>query len=226
MNQFCFVISGPSGVGKTTLVNALLSSFEELEISVSYTTRSLRGTEVDGQHYHFIDDGRFDEMVKEDAFAEWAQVHTNRYGTTRETIKRIWASQKNVLFDIDYQGEEQLKKAFGKRTISVLVLPPSLQELEHRLRGRGTEDEATIQRRMRNAENEISHFENFDFILMNDDLEDAQEKVKMLYVATKNAVRFWSDRVLALLGAEKVADSWEDQVDLLLGSENSAKKSE
>ena len=199
MNQFCFVISGPSGVGKTTLVNALLSAFEEIEISVSYTTRNLRGTEVNGKHYHFIDDKKFDEMVKEDAFAEWAKVHRNRYGTTRKTIERIWREGKNVLFDIDYQGENQLKKAFGERTISVLVLPPSLAELETRLRGRGTDDEETILRRMYNARNEIAHYDDFDFILMNDDLVAAQETVKTIYEASKKRVSFWRERIKALL---------------------------
>lgn len=199
MNQFCFVISGPSGVGKTTLVNALLSSFSEIEISVSYTTRDLRGDEVNGQHYHFVDDSKFDEMVSQDAFAEWANVHKNRYGTTRETIERIWREGKNVLFDIDYQGENQLKAAFGERTISVLVLPPSLAELETRLRGRGTDSEETILRRMRNARNEIEHFNDFDFILMNDDLDAAQETVKTIYEASKKRVPFWRDRIRVLL---------------------------
>ncbi len=199
MNQFCFVISGPSGVGKTTLVNALLLAFDEIEISVSYTTRNLRGAEVNGTHYHFVDDKKFDDMVNADVFAEWAQVHRNRYGTTRETIESAWANGKNVLFDIDYQGENQLKKAFGERAISVLVLPPSMAELETRLRGRGTDDEDTILRRMRNARNEIEHYDDFDFILMNDDLIAAQETVKTIYEASKKRVPFWREQIKVLL---------------------------
>lgn len=199
MIQFCFVISGPSGVGKTTLVNAVLSAFDEIEISVSYTTRNLRGSEVNGVHYHFVDDNEFDEMVAAGAFAEWAKVHKNRYGTTQKTIEWIWSKGKNVLFDIDYQGENQLKKAFGERTISVLVLPPSLAELEARLRGRGTDDEDTIRRRMHNARNEIEHYDDFDFVLMNDDLDVAQETIKTIYEASKKRVPFWRERIKDLL---------------------------
>lgn len=199
MNQFCFVICGPSGVGKTTLVEALLSGYEDIALSVSYTTRQLRGSEVNGKAYHFVEMARFDQMIEGNKFAEWANVHGNKYGTSRQAIEDIWKVGKNVLFDIDYQGENQLREALGERVVSLLVLPPSLAELERRLRGRGTDDEKTIQRRMKNAREEISHFQDFDYIVLNEDLKSAQELVMAIYRSSKHQVAFWEARVSELL---------------------------
>lgn len=166
------IISSPSGAGKTTLCNRLRGEFPDLRFSVSHTTRSPRPTEVDGREYHFVETGRFEAMVREGAFAEWARVHGNLYGTSVAEIDVARRDARGVLFDIDYQGARQIKARLPE-AVSVFILPPSLAELERRLRGRGTEDEATTLRRLDNAKAEIEHYGFFDYLLVNEDLEEA-----------------------------------------------------
>ena len=166
------IVSSPSGAGKTTLCSRLLQEVPDLRFSVSYTTRRRRPAEVEGAHYHFVDVETFDRMVREGAFAEHARVHDHLYGTSLAGIDAARATARGVVFDIDYQGARQIKASLPG-AVSVFILPPSFAELERRLRGRGTEDEATVARRLANARMEIEHYGIFDYVIINDQLDRA-----------------------------------------------------
>jgi guanylate kinase len=178
------IVSSPSGAGKTTLCNRLRGEFPELRFSVSHTTRKPRPTEVDGREYHFIDTGTFEQMVRIGAFAEWARVHDHLYGTSLKEIELARTSARGVLFDIDYQGARQIKAALPG-AIGVFILPPSLVELERRLRGRGTEDEETTRRRLENAKGEIEHYGIFDYVIVNDEINRAYEQIRGVVYAER-----------------------------------------
>ncbi|RMH00501.1 MAG: guanylate kinase [Deltaproteobacteria bacterium] len=177
------VVSSPSGAGKTTLCRRLRGEFPNLAFSVSYTTRKPRSGEVDGKDYHFVDKDTFQEMIARDEFAEYAMVHGNLYGTSVAAIERALSAGRDVLFDVDYQGGEMLRKRFGEEVVLVFILPPSIAELERRLRARGTDDEATIARRLRVAREELRHYHEYDYLVMNDDLERAYDALRAIYVA-------------------------------------------
>lgn len=179
------IVSSPSGAGKTTLCNRLRGEFPDLRFSVSHTTRKPRPTEVDGREYHFIDVPTFDQMIRVGAFAEWARVHDHLYGTSLKEIEIARATSRGVLFDIDYQGARQIKAALPG-AIGVFILPPSLAELERRLRGRGTEDEATALRRLHNAKGEIEHYGIFDYVIMNDEINRAYEQLRGVVFAERS----------------------------------------
>ena len=179
------IISSPSGAGKTTLCNRLRGEFPDLRFSVAHTTRSPRPTEVDGREYHFVETARFEAMVREGAFAEWARVHGNLYGTSVAEIDVARRDARGVLFDIDYQGARQIKARLPE-AVSVFILPPSLSELERRLRGRGTEDEATTRRRLDNAKAEIEHYGFFDYVVVNDELSRAYEQLRAVVYAERS----------------------------------------
>jgi guanylate kinase len=167
-----YVISAPSGGGKTSLVNALLERDKHVALSVSHTTRPPRPGEVDGVHYYFVDDAAFEELASRGAFLEHARVFDHRYGTGREAVERQLADGYDVLLDIDWQGARQIRGTFpAARTI--FILPPSLEALRRRLVGRGQDSEAVISRRMESARAEISHAVEFDFLIINDDFEAA-----------------------------------------------------
>ena len=198
--NFCFIVCGPSGVGKTTLVRDLLQSPEsQLTLSISYTTRAPRGAEQNGKDYFFVDDATFEGMVENDEFAEWANVHGNKYGTSAKQITDAWERGKNVLFDIDYQGAEQLKSRFAERAVATLVIPPSLAELERRLRDRGTDTEETIALRLKHAATEMRQVALFDFVIENDDLEAAQIAMSHIYFASYQLRPLFEERVLGKL---------------------------
>ena len=163
-----FVVAAPSGAGKSSLVKALLELDSHLVVSVSHTTRAPRGQEQQGREYHFVDNETFEEMIRIGAFAEWARVHDYLYGTSLKEIDLAKHAARGVLFDIDYQGARQIKAALPS-AVGVFILPPSLAELERRLRGRGTEDEQTTRRRLKNAKGEIEHYGLFDYLVVNDD---------------------------------------------------------
>lgn len=179
------MISSPSGAGKTTLCNRLRGEFPDLRFSVSHTTRAPRPTEVDGREYHFVDEETFKEMVRIDAFAEWARVHDYYYGTSLQEIDLARTKARGVLFDIDYQGARQIKAKLPE-AVGVFILPPSLAELERRLRGRGTEDEQATRRRLKNAKGEIEHYGIFDYVIVNDDVEQAYGKLRGIVFAERS----------------------------------------
>lgn len=178
------ILSSPSGAGKTTLCGRLRGEFSDLRFSISHTTRKPRPTEVDGREYHFVDTATFEQMIRASAFAEWARVHDHLYGTSFKEIEIARATARGVLFDIDYQGARQIKASLPE-AVGVFILPPSLVELERRLRGRATEDEETTQRRLRNAKNEVEHYAFFDYVIVNDDIERAFGQLRSVVFAER-----------------------------------------
>ncbi len=173
LDPLLFIISSPSGAGKTTLTQRLMQQIPDLTFSVSHTTRKPRANEVHGQDYWFTDPESFRRMVAEDSFAEWAEVHGNYYGTSvTELVRAKDEGKSGILFDVDYQGARQIKAKFPEAT-GIFILPPSMQELERRLRGRASDDEATIERRFRKAKEEIEHYPFFDYMVRNDELQRA-----------------------------------------------------
>ena len=168
-----FTISAPSGAGKTSLVKALLEKRRgSLTVSVSHSTRAIRAGEIDGEAYHFVTLAEFNQMVADGEFLEHARVFDNCYGTARGSIDALLASGKNVILEIDWQGARQVKVKLPE-TVSIFILPPSREQLEQRLRARGTDDEATIQRRMRDADLDMSHYHDAEYLVINDDFEQA-----------------------------------------------------
>ncbi len=168
------IFSAPSGAGKTTIVHRLLTSGLPLEFSVSACTREPREGETDGQDYYFISHEDFKEMIRNNKFVEWEQVYAGHfYGTLKSEIRRIWETNKSVVFDVDVKGGVNLKKQFGKKALAVFVMPPSLEELERRLRKRGTDSEPEILIRLKKAKKELGFVKDFDLVLINDNLEKA-----------------------------------------------------
>jgi guanylate kinase len=194
-----FIVCGPSGVGKTSLGRVVRERHERLVLSVSYTTRAPRENERDGIDYHFVDMATFEQMREAGAFAEWAMVHGNAYATPKSAITSAWEAGEDVFFDIDYQGAAQLDEAFPVESVSVLVAPPSMQELEARLRGRQTDSEETIQRRLRNAREELEQHALFDFILFNDDFDAAADALERIYMAAQYRNHLRKAKLEALL---------------------------
>lgn len=176
------VVCAPSGTGKSTLIEMLRKEFSNFSFSVSYTTRAPRGGEQDGREYHFVSREAFVAMRSKGDFCEWAEVHGNFYGTATKPVELMLDDGKDVLFDIDVQGAKQLKKTFYKGTF-VFLLPPSQTELIRRLKGRGTDSEESIERRLSNAVGEMSQARWFDYWVVNDDLEVAYQELKAVYLA-------------------------------------------
>ena len=175
-----FVLSSPSGAGKTTLSRMLIAENPDLKMSVSVTTRPIRPGEVDGRDYHFIDQKKFDAMVAKDELLEWANVFDNSYGTPRAPVEAALAMGQNVLFDIDWQGTQQLRGRSPKDVVSVFILPPSVQALEQRLHTRAQDSDEVIRGRMKKAGDEMSHFDAYDYIVVNNNIGIAFEAVKSI----------------------------------------------
>ena len=180
-----YVLSSPSGAGKSTIARKLLAADPFLEMSVSYTTRPMRPGEVDGVDYHFVDLEKFREMVSNNEFLEWAHVFDHRYGTPREGVNKILASGRDVLFDIDWQGAQQLFQLAGGDVVRVFILPPGLKTLRERLEGRNTDSQEIIERRMERAQAEVSHWDGYDYVLVNDDLDDCFACVQTILTAER-----------------------------------------
>ncbi len=180
-----FILSSPSGAGKTTIARKLLAADNEIKLSVSATTRPAREGEVEGVHYHFVDDATFDRMVEEDDFYEWAHVFGHRYGTPKGHIRNALKDGQDFLFDIDWQGTQQLYQKDQQDTVSVFILPPSIEALRERLEGRGTDSEDVIASRMERAKAEISHWAEYDYVVINDDLEVCFAKVSEILNAER-----------------------------------------
>jgi len=174
-----YVVAAPSGGGKTSLIGALLKQDEQIRLSVSYTTRPPRPGEQDGVHYHFVDEPAFLNLVSQDAFLEHARVFDYCYGTGRQSVERQLAAGYDVILDIDWQGARQIRKAFPScRTI--FIIPPSLEALRNRLTRRGQDSAQVIQRRMQDAQAEISHWAEFDFLIINDDFDEALSDLRSI----------------------------------------------
>jgi guanylate kinase len=180
-----FVLSSPSGAGKSTLARKLLYADPQISLSVSATTRQPRTGEVDGVDYHFVDTPEFKRMVADGELLEWAHVFGNRYGTPKAPVEQTLAEGRDVLFDIDWQGTQQLYQEAGNDIVRVFILPPSIAELEGRLRGRGTDSDEIIADRMARAKSEIGHWDGYDYVLINDDIEACFEKIVHILAAER-----------------------------------------
>jgi len=178
------VISGPSGVGKSTITDRVLESFDDMKRSVSYTTREPRKGEREGENYFFVDREEFDRLIREDRLIEWARVYGNLYGTGMEFVSGKLKEGWNLLLEIDVAGGESVKRKLPDSTL-IMVVPPSLEALEERLRGRRTEEEDVIRRRLDNALDELRHWKNYDYAVVNDELERAVERVRAIISAER-----------------------------------------
>lgn len=179
-----YIFAAPSGAGKTSLVKALVEATSNIEVSVSHTTRAPRPGDEDGVNYHFTEPATFRKMVDEGLFLEHAQVFDNFYGTSRKNIEHRLAAGVDVILEIDWQGARQVRKQFPD-SIGVFILPPSRSALEERLRNRGQDDEEIIARRMRDAEQEMSHYSEFDYLVINDDFETALAELKAIITSRR-----------------------------------------
>jgi guanylate kinase len=179
------VLSSPSGAGKSTIARHLLERVQELELSVSVTTRRRRGSEIDGTHYHFITQAEFERLRDGGALLEWAEVHGHFYASPREPVERALRGGRDVLFDIDWQGGMQLSEKARADVVSVFILPPSMAELQSRLRRRAEDAAETIERRLKNAIEEIPHWRQYDYVVINDDLDRAFHQVESIMVAER-----------------------------------------
>lgn len=174
-----FIITAASGAGKTSLVRALLQQDAQIQLSVSYTTRQPRVGEVNGEHYHFVDEARFLKMLDENDFLESAHVHGARYGTSKTCVNEVLAAGQDLILEIDWQGAAQVRQ-FYPEAISIFILPPSMQELESRLRGRGQDSDEVIAKRLAAAKDEMSHVGEFDYVTINDKFEVALEDLNAI----------------------------------------------
>jgi len=180
------VLSSPSGAGKTTISRMLMESDPEIRMSISATTRPKRPGEKNHVDYHFVDDTEFDEMIKAGDFVEWAHVFGYRYGTPKAPVKKALREGRDILFDIDWQGARQLEPDFGEHLVTIFLLPPSMQELEARLRARGTDSEDVIADRMRRAADEIDHWAEYEYVLVNRDMDDCLTQVREIVGAERS----------------------------------------
>lgn len=179
-----FVVAAPSGAGKSSLVNALLEREAAISLSVSHTTRPPRTGELYGRHYYFVERGEFEQQVAAGIFLEHAEVHGNLYGTSGTTVQGLLAQGRDVLLEIDWQGAQQIRRS-KPDCVSVFILPPSRTELERRLRGRGSDSDEVIDRRLRNSREEISHAHEFDYILINDVFDEALDDLRAIVRAVR-----------------------------------------
>ncbi len=179
-----FVVSAPSGAGKTSLLKQLINEFDLVQTAISHTTRSKRNAEVDGLDYHFVDKSRFNKLIKEDAFYEHAKVFGNFYGTSKLSIAGQLELGIDVILEIDWQGARQIKQQLPSSR-SIFILPPSKIELESRLKGRGQDDETTINSRMKEAKEEMSHFDEYDYLVINDNFSQAVKEIRAIIQAER-----------------------------------------
>jgi len=184
MSGSLFVISAPSGAGKTSLVHALLNINPEINLSVSYTTRPPRAGEIDGKHYHFVSREQFLEMAARGEFLESAEVYGNLYGTSQTWISQETSKGHDVLLEIDWQGAQQVRKLFPQ-CVTIFVLPPSLEALEQRLNGRGKDNAEVIAKRMAAAHEDVSHVAEFDYVIINDNLNEALRELNAVVLAAR-----------------------------------------
>ena len=187
MNGLLFVVTAPSGAGKSSLIKGLLAAERAVALSVSYTTRAPRPGETDGREYHFVDAGRFEAMLERGEFLESAEVHGHRYGTSQKAIEQTRASGRDLVLEIDWQGAEQVRRLHPD-AIGIFILPPSMAELERRLRARAQDSEQVIQRRLHNAAEEMTHAVEFKYAIINNNFDDALLDLRAVVRAERLAV--------------------------------------
>jgi guanylate kinase len=186
MNGLLFVVTAPSGAGKTSLINALLADDRALTLSVSYTTRPPRPGEQNGREYHFVDLARFEAMLERGEFLESAEVHGHRYGTSQKVIDEARVRGRDLVLEIDWQGAEQVRRLYPE-SIGIFILPPSMAELERRLRARAQDSDEAIRRRLRNAAAEMSHAVEFKYAIINNNFDDARQDLRAVVRAERLA---------------------------------------
>ena len=179
------VLSSPSGAGKSTISRMLLAADGHVTMSISATTRPMRPGEVDDHDYHFVDEAEFQRLVEDGELAEWAYVFDHRYGTPKAPIKDALKAGRDILFDIDWQGTQQLEAGMGEDLVSIFILPPSMAELDRRLHARATDSDEVIAGRMRRAAGEIGHWAEYDYVLINDDMETCLREVQAIVAAER-----------------------------------------
>lgn len=199
------VLSSPSGAGKSTISRMLLEADPHITMSVSATTRPQRPGEVEGRDYHFVDDNEFQRMIQDGEFAEWAPVFDHHYGSPQAPIKAALREGHDVIFDIDWQGTQQLHAAMGEDLVRVFILPPSMKELERRLHERGTDSDEVIASRMQRAAAEISHWAEYDYVLINEDMGACLEEVRSILAAER--LKRWRQAGLVSFVRDLVAGS-------------------
>jgi guanylate kinase len=182
------IVSSPSGAGKTTLTKRLLTEFPNIEFSVSYTTRERRKNEVDGRDYHFINVDQFEEMVRNHEFAEHAFVHGNRYGTAKGPVDQALDVGRDIIFDVDWYGGANLAAIWPQDSLKIFILPPSIETLDKRLRERATDDPLVIERRVNKAHEELEHYNEYQHLIVNDDVERAYQLLRAIYLTRKFGV--------------------------------------
>ena len=184
-----FVLSSPSGVGKTTLTKKLAENNSQFAISISYTTRKPRPNEIDGKDYYFVTQEEFDALIKKNDFYEFANIFDNNYGTHKETVIKLLSQGKDVLFDIDWQGTLQLKKISDLNIVCIFILPPNINVLRDRLLNRHKGQEELIEKRMNKFNEELSHWNQYNYVVTNDDLNICYEKIKSIIASEKKGIR-------------------------------------
>lgn len=179
------ILSSPSGGGKSTIAKYILKNDKQIEMSISLTTRTKRENEIDGKDYFFISPDFFMKKVQDNLLLEYATIYGNFYGTSKEQVQKILSQGKDVLFDIDWQGTSQLKSMMPENIVSIFILPPTYQELEKRLRSRGTEDENSLKTRLNQAKDDISHWDCYDYLLVNKDIQETREMVRSILIVER-----------------------------------------
>jgi len=188
-NGMMFVLSSPSGVGKTTLTKKLSANNENFVISISHTTRTPRPNEIDGKDYHFVEKTKFDSLIKSNGFFEHAKIFNNYYGTLKDPIKKLISEGKDVLFDIDWQGTQQLKKISELTLVTFFILPPNIEVLKKRLLSRHGGEEKLITERMKKFNEELSHWNEYNYVVVNDDLEECYNKILSIILSEKKGIK-------------------------------------
>jgi guanylate kinase len=178
-DPFLIIISSPSGAGKSSLCDMIIKNDENVTLSISATTRKKRSKEINGQDYFFIDEEKYQELIKQEEFLEHAKIFSNHYGTPKKYVTDQLKNGKDVLFDIDWQGARQILEKFdSKNILKIFILPPSIEILQKRLESRAQDDAKTVENRMKEAKNEVSHYDEYDFIIINDDLEESYKRIE------------------------------------------------
>ncbi|MDA3862822.1 MAG: guanylate kinase [Deltaproteobacteria bacterium] len=212
-----FVISAPSGAGKTTLISKLLKEFPRLDFSISTTTRQPRQGETNGRDYHFVDKNQFKKEIDTGNFLEYASIHGNYYGTTLKSAQRVLKTGRDLLLDVDVQGCESIQEKWGEEPVYIFILPPSFAELKNRLLLRGTESTDTLKTRLTNAAKELAKYKLYNYLVINDDLELAYQELRAIYLASRYTTQYrkeLAEKLLIDFHTQTTLQSQNRQLDL------------